>query len=193
MKGQSKFIGYMLTVLFSIIVLAVISALIYNFYQSALDVEINSELTQIAIKVKDSVIKIYDIGKNSKVQPSNYSSILISELDLNLPRNVGNLNYEVSLVTAAPLFTYLTKTVQNDTNVSGVKQTSVARIIAKTIQDPIVNVEFDLPNIDLSVQGKVRNGVDDVLRYYRHNENVTVYDTVILGQFEIILRLTKVS
>lgn len=193
MRGQSNFVGYMMTVLFSVLVLASISALIYTFYRAALEKEATSELTQIAIQVKDSLVKVYDIGKNSNVRPGNFSSVLLTELDLNLPDNVANLNYEVNLITANPLYAYVTQVAIDDVNVSAVRNNPVAKIIAVTTQDPIVKVEFDIPNIDFTVQGKSRNGLDDMLRLYKHNENSTVYNTVILGQPDIIIRVTSVS
>ena len=193
MKGQTRLIGHILTILFSMLVLASISALIYTFYRAAIEKEVRTELTQVATQIKDNLIKIYDVGKNSKIQPSNYSSVLISETDLNLPDSVAKLNYEVDLITANPLYVDILSVTIGGVNVSGVKNTPGAKIIAKTTQDPIVNVEFDLPNFDTSVQGKVRNGVNDILGYYRHNENSTVYDTVILGQPDIIIRVTSIS
>lgn len=193
MKGQSKFIGYMLTVLFSIIVLGSITSLIYAFYRTAIEGEARVELSQIATQIKDNLIKLYEIGKDSKVQPTNYTSILISEIDLSLPDNIARLNYEVDFVTATGLYSTITAATLAGQNISGVSDTSVAKIVAKTTQEPIVKVEFDLPNLDLRIQGRVENGQSDVLKYYRHNENLTVFDTVILGESDIIIRITEIS
>jgi len=193
MKGQSKFIEYMMTVLLSVLVLAGISALVYSFYRNAVEKEAKTELTQIATQIKGSLIKVYDAGKGSKIQPSNYTSVLISEVDLNLPYSIARFNYEVELVSATSLYSYITATTLNGTNVSSAKDSSVAKIVARTTQEPIVKVEFDLPNLDLTVQGKIKNGLNDVLKYYRYNQNNTVYDTVILGEPDIIIRINSVS
>jgi len=193
MKGQSRFVGYMLTVLLSVLVLVSISALVYGLYRTALEREVTAELTQMATQVKDNVIKIYESGKNSKIQPSNYTSVLITDIDLNLPDNVAKLNYEIDLITASSLYSYITAATIGGVNVSGVKDASLAKIIAKTTQDPIIKVEFDLPNIDIIIQGKVRNGLNDFLRYYKYNQNSTIYDTVILGQSDIIIRINSIS
>ena len=192
MKGQSRFVSYMLTVLFSILVLTSISALVYTVYRAALEREIRAELAQIATQTKDNLIKIYDSGKNSRIQPTNYTSALISEIDLNLPDSVAKLNYEVDLISASSLYSYLTAATIGGVNISGIKDASAAKVIAKTTQDPIVALEFDLPNLDINIQGKIRNGLNDVLRYYRHNQNSTIYDTVILGQSDIIIRVTDI-
>ncbi len=192
MKGQSRLVSYMLTVLFSILVLTSISALVYTVYRAALDREIRAELTQVATQTKDNLIKIYDSGKNSKIQPTNYTSVLISEVDLNLPDGVAKLNYEIDLISAGSLFSYLTAATIGGVDISGVKDASSAKVIAKTTQDPIVAIEFDLPNLDIGIQGKIRNGLNDVLRYYRYNQNSTIYDAVILGQPDIIIRVTDI-
>ena len=193
MKGQSPLIGYLFTVLFSILVLAGMSLLIYSFYANAIQQEVRSELTQIATGVKDTLSKVYDLGKNSNSQPVNQSSILIAEVPLNLPKKIANLNYEVDLITANKLFSYIQSATLNGTNITGVKSSGIGKIVAKTTQDPEISIEFDLPNIDATIQGKVINGVNDVLKYYRNNENATIYDTVILGQSDIIIRITSIS
>ena len=193
MKGQSKLVEHILTVFLSILVLVGISALVYTFYKTALEREIRAELTQIAVQIKDNVIKLYDSGKNSKVHPSNFTSVRIGEVDLNLPDAVAKQNYEVSLITASSLYSYVTTATIGGVNISGVKQASGAKIVAKTIQDPVVTVEFDLPNIDVGVQGRIKNGADDVLGYYRYNQNTTEYDAVILGQPDIIVRISSIS
>lgn len=192
MKGQSRLVSYMLTVLFSILVLTSISALVYTVYRAALEREVRAELTQIATQTKDNLIKIYDSGKNSKIQPTNYTSVLIIEADLNLPDGVAKLNYEVDLISAGSLYSYLTAATIGGVNISGTRDASAAKVIAKTTQDPIVALEFDLPNLDISIQGKIRNGLNDVLRYYRYNQNSTIYDAVILGQSDIIIRVTDI-
>lgn len=193
MKGQSQFIGYVFTVLFSIIVLAGISALVYTFYRNSIEQEAKNELTQIAVGVKDNLIKLYDLGKNSKIQPSNQTSTILGEATLDLPKKVVNQNYEVDLVTSSSLFSYITVATINGTNITGIKNAGVAKIVARTTSDPIVSIENDLPNLDISVQGKFKNGENGVLRYYRNNENSTVYDTVILGQSDIIIKITSIS
>lgn len=192
MRGQSRLVSYMMTVLFSILVLTSISALVYTVYRAALEREVRAELTQIATQTKDNLIKIYDSGKNSKIQPINYTSVLIIEADLNLPDGVAKLNYEVDLISAGSLYSYLTAATIGGVNISGTRDASAAKVIAKTTQDPIVALEFDLPNLDISIQGKIRNGLNDVLRYYRYNQNSTIYDVVILGQSDIIIRVTDI-
>ena len=193
MKGQSPLIGYIVTILFSMFVLASISYLVYSFYRNALEREVRSELTQIATQVKDSLIKIYDTGKQSDIRPSNSTTVLISETDLNLPASVAKLNYEVYIITQDPVYAYITNATINNVNISGAKEASVAKIVARTTQDPIVELGFDLPNLGIVMQGRVENGLSDVLKYYRYNENATMYDTVIFGPPDIIIRITGIS
>lgn len=192
MKGQSRFVEYTLTVLFSILVLSSISALIYTLYRAVIEREVNAELTQVATQVKDSLVKIYAVAKDSNLQPENTTSVLVNELDLNLPDSVANLNYEVSLITANPLYAYITNASIDGQNISISKGNPGAKVVATTTQDPVVRVEFDLPNFDITIQGKTRNGLNDVLKYYRYNQNSTIYDTVILGQPDIIIRIVNI-
>ncbi len=193
MKGQSKFIEFALTALFSMLVLVSLSALIYSFYRAALEQEVKGELKQISIQVADALIKLHDVAKNSKISPSNYTSALVSEVGLKLPANVANLNYEVNLIAAKPIYATIASISVGGVNVSTTKEGSGAKVIAKTTQDPKIAYEYDLPNFDVTVQGKIKNGLDGNLRYYRYNENAILFDTIILGQPDMIIKITSVG
>jgi len=191
MKGQAKYIEYILTILLGVIFLVIISSLIYVFYTTSLKQEIRESLKQIALQVSHNILEAYEAGKTLKAQPSNYTSILLNEMDLNLPSSVSRRNYEIFLVSANPVWSTINFTVENQ-SISPIIETPGAKIVAQTTQDPIVSVEHALPNIDVSVQGKSENGRGE-LRYYRYNLNGTIYDTVILGEAEILIAITSIS
>lgn len=192
-KAQARFIEYVLTILFSVLVVISISALVYTFYRASIEREVKGELKQLAIQTSDAVIKLYDTSKASKVLPSNYSSMMISEVKLNLPERVAKRNYEMLLISANPIWTSVSEITIDGQNVSSVKRTPGAKIVARTTQDPVVEIEYDMPNIDVAVQGRSENGANDVLKYFRYNYNTTIYDTVILGEPEILIRITSIS
>jgi hypothetical protein len=118
---------------------------------------------------------------------------LVSEVNLNLPSQVGRKNYEILLVSASPIWSYITSFTVDGQNVTTVEQTPSSKIIAQTTQDPIVKVEFDIPNIDVLIQGKSENGENGVLKYFRYNFNSTIVDTIILGEPDIIIEITEIS
>jgi hypothetical protein len=192
-KGQANLIEYVLTILFSVVILISISSLIYSLYSTALKTDIEKGLKQLSMQVADNILKLYANAKNSKAQPQNSSSILISELDLNLPSHISRRNYEIFLVSGSQIWVNVINLTVESQNISSSIKTSGAKIVAKTTQDPFVTVEYDIPNIDVGVQGRSANGVDSKLSYYRYNFNGSVYDKIVLGSSDILIDITNVS
>lgn len=192
MKGQANFIEYVFTILLSLLVLISITTLVYSFYRNMMENEVKQELRQVVTQTSNEVVKLYDVSKSSKARPANYTSLLISEVDLNLPRQISGKNYEIIMVSASQLTPIVSVVTIDDSNVSTTVSGSNAKVVART-NDPEVEVEYDVPNIDISVQGKVSDGRNSTLRYYRYNINGTVYDTILLGPNDIIVRIGGVS
>jgi len=192
-KGQAQLIEYTLTILFSIIILIAVSGIIYSFYSSSLRQDAQNSLNEVDLAVSNAILKIYQQGKSSSSAPSNSTSVLIASVNLNLPSKISNKNYEVDLVQLNPLFTSIINLTVNGANVTPSIQTSGAKIVAKTTENPQTVVAKDLPNIDVNVQGSAINGRNATLRYYRYNFNGTVRDKIILGEQGIIIDITKIS
>jgi len=168
-------------------------AIAYTFYLNVLENEIRESLKQIALYTSDNIIKIYQTAKTVKAQPSNQTSILIKEIDLSLPTDISKRNYEVILVNPNPLWLTIRNFTIDGENVSTIVETSGPKVIAQTTQDPIIKVEHSLPNIDVNLQGKVENGREDKLRYYRYNINETIRDVAVLGEADILIDITNMS
>lgn len=192
-KAQAKLIEYTLTILLSVLVMISVIAIVYTFYINVLKNEIRESLKQIALQTSESIIKIYQTAKIVKAQPSNQTSILINEIELNLPTDVSKRNYEVILINPNPLWLNIRNFTIDGENVSIIVETSGPKVIVQTTQDPIIKVEHSLPNIDINLQGKIENGKDSKLRYYRHNINGTIKDSVVLGEADILIDITSMS
>jgi hypothetical protein len=192
-KGQANLIEYVLTISFSVAILIGVTAMFYSFYATTTRADAEKGLRELSIQTADNILKFYKSAKDSKAQPSNSSSILISEIDLKLPSQISGRNYEMFLISTNPVWTSVINFTVDSQNISSMIETSVAKIVAKTTQDPYVTVEYDIPNIDVGVQGKSVNGVESKLRYYRYNFNGTVYDKIVLGSSDILVGITGVS
>lgn len=192
-KGQANLIEYVLTILFSVVILIGVTTLIYSFYSAAIRTDAEKGLRELSIQIADNILKLYKNAKDSKAQPSNSSSILIGEIDLSLPSQVSRRNYEIFLVSTNPIWVNVINFTIGGQNVSSITKTSGAKIVAKTTQNPFVTMEYDIPNIDVSVQGRSVNGADSKLRYYRYNFNGTVYDKIVLGSSDILIEITSIS
>jgi len=165
----------------------------YVFYNTSLKVEIEQSLNQLALQTSNNVIRIYERVKDVNAQPSNYTSIMLHETDLNLPTSVSNRNYEIILVTANPIWSSIRNISIGNETITTVVKTPGAKVIAQTTQDPIVAVEKDIPNINVVVEGRSENGKGGKLKYYRQNINGTMYDIITLGEPTIITTITSVS
>lgn len=192
-KGQANLIEYVLTIAFSVIIFISVTAMVYSFYSSISKADVERGLKEISIQTSETILRLYKSAKDSKAQPSNSSSILISDVDLNLPSQVSKRNYEIYLVSSSSAWTNLVNFTLGNQTVSEITKTSGAKVVAKTTQAPVVTVEYDVPNIDIDLQGRSENGVESKLRYYRYNFNSTVYDKIILGSPYILIDITGIS
>jgi len=188
-----SFIEYIFTVLFSVFVIAAIIALVYSFYYASIRSEIQEELKQMAVQAADNVVKLYETAQSSEAVPSNYTSVMISEVDLRLPDSVSKRNYQMLLASSNTLWSSISSFEIGGQNATGIEETGGAKIVVQTLQSPIITVEQDIPNIDIAVMGKSENGQDSKLRYYRHNVNGTIYDTIVLGNSTMLVAMTSTS
>lgn len=192
-KAQAKLIEHVFTILLGVILLTSIVALVYSFYMNSIKTEIRESLKQIAIYTSDNIINIYKTAKASDAQPSNQTSVLIKEIDLNLPAEVSKRNYEVFLISSSSLWLSITNFTVDEQNVSSIVETSGPKVVAQTTQDPKITVEQSISNIDIALQGRSENGKEGKLRYYRYNINGTIYDSIVLGEADVLIRITASS
>jgi hypothetical protein len=193
MKGVSNFVSYTFTILFGFTILILFSSLIYSFYDQVLKTSITASLKQISIQTIDGIIQLYNLGKEFNTNPSNSTSIIISNISLNYPEKVGDKNYEVELLSSPGIWNSITNFTIDEENATIIKETeSSSKIIVKTTQRPFVTYEQDLPNIPIILQGKFRSGENDVLRLVRYNYNGTIEDRIILGESDIIVGISSI-
>jgi len=192
-KGQSSLVEYVLTIFFSLIILVAVSAIVYSFYNSVLKQDVSKSLNQIDLEVADAIFKIYQQGKTSTSSPAQSTSILLASINLNLPTKISNRNYEIDFMPLNPIFMTISNVTAAGKNVSIIIQSSGAKIIAKTTEDPQIVITKDLSNIDVDIQGIVNSGINATLKYYRYNFNGTVYDKIVLGEQSIIIDISQMG
>jgi len=137
---------------------------------------------------------LYDQAKESGASPVNSTSITLSSIDLNYPDQVVDRNFEVELVSSPGIWSVVTNLTIQGVNATIKKEsTSGAKIIAKTVQSPVVSYEYDVANIPIKLQGKCSSGGNDTLRLVRYNYNGSIEDVVILGNSSIIIGITSIN
>ncbi len=179
-------------------VLVSISLLFFSLQNTAIKNNIRDSLTQLAVQTSDGIVRLHDTSKDSKASPTTNSSILISNLDLKFPVAVSNRNYRIRLISPASIWTQVTSINADGTNItttngSLIETTSAAKVVAESLQAPLVTVEYVIPNIAIGVQGFSENGLHDELKYYRINFNGTVTDKIVLGNSTLLIDLRTVS
>jgi len=192
-KGQAHLIEYLFTILFTVIIITSITAIIYTFYTNSIAVESKESMRQLAIQVSNEVVKAYNTAKNIKSTPENSTSVLLYETDLKLPSKISRRNYEVVLIPGSSVWSTVQSINVGGQQVNPVISTPGAKVIVSTTQDPVESVEYEIPNVDITIQGRVENGINSTLRYYRYNLNNTISDVVILGGYEIILSISSIG
>lgn len=193
MKGLSPLLSYVFAVLLAVIVIAGVSVLAYNFYRTLLQDEIKRELTQSAAQTSAKITEIYSISKQSKASPANSTGILLASNQLNLPDKVSTRSYAITLLSANQVASQITNATLDGLNTSLIKTPQTGKIIAQTTEDPFVTVEYDIPSIDVDVQGKSLNPRNATLRYYRYNPNGTVIDSILMGDYSLLGQVSVVS
>ncbi len=194
MKGISKFIGYTFLILLGFTMLTLFAGTIYSYYNSMLRRNIDVSLKQIAVDTSAQIVRLYDASKSSNSRPVNGTRLVISEVDLNYVSKISGKNYEVQLVTSPGIWTQIKSLkIDNITVASKDEKISGSKVIVKTTQSPVVAYDFQIPNIPIPIQGVFRSGENSTLRFVRFNYNGTVNDTIILGESNVIIGLTKVQ
>lgn len=193
MKGQSNLIDFVLSILFSVIILVVVAALAYSFYRNALTQDVTKSLNEVTLQISDAILKVYQQGKQSTASPTSGTSVLLATVNLNLPAKISSRNYEIDFVPINPLYASLTNVSIGGLNESYILKTDGAKIVARTTDDPIITVTKDLPNVDINIQGNAVDGINASLQYYRYNSGGTVYDKITLGNQQIIIDISHIS
>ncbi len=192
-KGQAIILEQVFVILLGVIMVASITFLIYGFYSNAIENEAKEQLTQMAVQVSENIVKLHQTSKVSTSNPKNYSAVFLGDIDLNLPSDAAKRNYEILLVSGSTLWSQVEVLTIDGQNVSFVGNVSSAKVVGRTTQDPEVTIEIEVPNIDAILQGKITNGADAKLSYYRFNVNNTVYDKIILGKVDVLSVVESVS
>jgi len=192
-KGQAEVIEYVFIILLSVFLISVITVVIYNVYAANLKTEIRSNLEQLVLTAADNILKLYDLGKNSKATAGQDSSVKISEINLGFPNQISGRSYEIILTEPNLVWQNVGNITIGGQEITPVTTTSGAKIIARTLQDPEITVERDLPNMDVSLQGKCENGENCTLSYYRFNYSATTTDKITLGKEEIFINIEGIS
>jgi hypothetical protein len=182
MKGQATLIGYVTTVAFSVVIIVGISAFFFNYYNSVLRNEINQEFTQIAGQTSYSIAKLYSMAKDTDFIPKNHSSILLSELNLNLPEKIGTRNYELRLDSSDNVLSFISSLNDAGFQISPGFYGTSPQIHGITDRNPIVEFNLDIPDTDIIVQGKTNGGPNSTLRFYRYNLNDDIFDLILLDE-----------
>lgn len=153
-KGQSEIVGNVIVVLLSVGLVSAISLLVSQIYSAHLKAEIEEELNQLGRIILSEISELYDVGKKLEFSPKINESLKLVEISLNLPSRIANRNYEISF---------------------GQGQ---RKLILKTLQDPEVIVEMEIPKLGIEFNGKSKNGFNSSLVYYRINSNGEIKNIV---------------
>lgn len=192
MKGVSKFVEFVITIALSVLLLTVVGSLLFSYYSTTLQENIRRELRDVGLLVSNSILRLYESSKNSKLFPNLNQSILLSSLKLELPERVSNRRYEVVIVSKLGIWGILESLEIDNQSVITIYEPGKVLILARTLENPEIEVKVEVPNIEAYLQGRTQGG-ETYLYYYRHNFNSTIYDRILLGQQDFWVEIEEVS
>ena len=192
MKGVSKFVEFVITIALSVLILTILGSLLISYYSTTLKENLRRELKDVALLISNSILRLYESSKNSEVFPKPNQSILLSSLKLELPERVSNRRYEVLIVSKTGVWGILESLKVDNQSLITIHEPGKVLILARTLEDPKVEVKVEVPNLDAYLQGKTQGG-ETYLYYYRHNFNSTLYDRILLGQQDFWVQIEEVS
>jgi hypothetical protein len=190
MKGQAEIVEHVLTVLLGVILMIIVTAIVYNFYTSSLKNDITESLRQIDLQVSENMVKMYGSSHESDYAPPNGTSYKLNEVNLGLPTDISKRNYEVRLVSSAQ---WNISNFTSPNHFAFLENASSPKVIARTTQDPVIEVSLSVPDMDVVLQGRAANGKSPLLSYNRYNINGTVFDSIVLGSFDSLSSLASSS
>ena len=193
MKGISAIIGYTLAVLISVIVISIVSILIFDIQAKIVEDQVKRDLSQVSSQTSEKITDLYTLTRFSKTSPGNSTSILLADVTLNLPSKVASKSYKLKLLSAAEVLSQIENVTMGEENVTTQNSPPLGKIVAQTTEEPFVTVEYDIPSIDIDIQGSVGDPTNASLKYYRYNPNGTVLDVIVLGDPGLLGQVTQVS
>lgn len=188
-EAQVSFLDFLLATLLSIGLLISIYSFSFSIYNKWLRDEIKTELKFISLKVSNEIIKAYGIARESSYIPENFSSFLIYEKELDLPFSIKGRDYEIYLTNPNLIWISILN-ISSQEEINAKIETGGIKVIGKTTQDPKVEVQLNFPNLDVIVGGKT-NGKSN-FKYYRVNFNGNIVEFAIIGNYNILGKITNI-
>ncbi|MEM5790825.1 MAG: hypothetical protein QXP77_02150 [Candidatus Aenigmatarchaeota archaeon] len=191
-KSQVSFLDFLLATLLSIAVLISIYSISTAVYRRWLIDQLKADLKFASLRISNEIIKAYGVAREVSYLPENFSAFLIYEKDLELPDCLKGRNYEIYLTSANQIWISITNISSEGKKIGANINTGGIKLIARTIQDPEVSVEINLPNIDVITEGKIESGRNYNLKYYRANLNGEIFEFALIGNYNILAKITNI-
>ncbi len=175
MRGISPLVSHSIFIAVGVVVLILMSALAWYFYDTYIKESIRSELNKNLHMLAGEIAELYRL-RSSPVAPAANRSVMLGDTVLEFPEKVAGRNYIIELQHAGGIWV-------SNLSEGNISYDSVT-LIGKTYT-PEVTVNYTLFNIDASVQGYTRGGKTS-LRYFRINTNGTIRDIIALGDSLVV-------
>ncbi|TRZ54754.1 hypothetical protein D4Q76_01750 [archaeon] len=105
-KGISILVSHAAFLAVGVMALIIISAMIWNVYDSIIKEEIRKDLTKVSQAAAGEIVKLYSL-KDSPAKPAANTSLLLGESSLTLQQKAGGRQYSVTLEEGGDFRIYL--------------------------------------------------------------------------------------
>lgn len=177
-KGISVFVSHVLAIGIAISILFIISTHFYSYYQQIVRQSQTIQGKRIAEEVSENLLKLYQIYEDSDFLPEQNKTL--GKLKLKIPEKISGRDYIIKLENRSEFWIHSDITV-NGSNVS-IKSAErpFSKIVIQTEKIPKINLEYNLFNLEIPVEGKVESSDHVILKYIRRNENGKKKDKILL-------------
>ena len=181
MKSISRVTSFTFATLLGVVFFISILNISYILYRKVKKSDVERSLAQICSYVSEKIFELYESTKNRGLLPKENESILLGEVQLNLPQTIFGGAYEVILISPSEIWI-------EQKGASGVEEASSPKVVVRSGE---ISVECSLINLEAGLQGRSHGG--GKLSYYRYNFNGTIKDKVVLNDEKILVDVKVVS
>lgn len=187
MKGVSPFISTAFAVLFGIVLMSAVILTLSGVQTSGIERTIQDQLTVTTREMGTEVLDVYSSLKSYQKNLENNSIVLVKEIDVSLPAEIGTNNYKIQLEEPQDILLAIVQFYIDGIAVNTTSTRPTARLVSESSN---VQVENKLYNIDVGLQGITKGGLTKI-RGYKYNVNGTTRDKIVLGDDSIIIGITS--
>ncbi|MFB6075691.1 MAG: hypothetical protein ABEK17_00965 [Candidatus Aenigmatarchaeota archaeon] len=176
LKGLSSFVSHVLALAISIIILSIVAANLFGYYGDTVEQSQRTQARLVSGEIGENIIRLYTNYIDSDTEPMEGETLVLGKIRLSVPEKISGRSYIISLRDNDEYWI--------DVQIEGLKSENIYRNYAAvkitTMNTPGVEETYNLNNIGINLEGRVRKTDEIVLKYIRNNTDGTLNDKIVM-------------